>query len=223
MGMPTVAMGLLGLLMSPGEAAALLVVPATVTNVWQLWDGPAFRPLLRRLWPLLVGICLGTWAGAGALSGANAGHATMALGLALAAYALLGLSPWRLEAPPRHAFWLSPLVGFTTGLITAATGVFVIPAVPYIQALRLDREDLIQALGLSFTVSTLALAGNLVRDGAFDHLATIGASLLALAPALIGLAIGTALRRRIPPGPFRVWFFLGLLGLGLHLALRNLL
>ena len=34
---------------------------------------------------------------------------------------------------------------------------FVIPAVPYLQALGLDRNAWCKALGLSFTVSTVAL------------------------------------------------------------------
>jgi hypothetical protein len=40
------------------------------------------------------------------------------------------------QAPeaPRAEPWLSPLVGLATGLVTGATGVFVIPAVPYLQA-----------------------------------------------------------------------------------------
>jgi uncharacterized protein len=33
-------------------------------------------------------------------------------------------------------------------------GVFVIPAVPYLQVIGFDKEELVQALGLSFTVST---------------------------------------------------------------------
>ena len=37
----------------------------------------------------------------------------------------------------------------------------MIPAVPYLQALGLSRDQLVQALGLSFTVSTLALAAGL--------------------------------------------------------------
>jgi len=41
-----------------------------------------------------------------------------------------------------------PLIGLATGLVTGSTGVFVIPAVPYLQALDLDKEDLVQALGL---------------------------------------------------------------------------
>jgi uncharacterized membrane protein YfcA len=54
LGLPTVAMGLLGALMTPNHAAAILVVPALLTNVWQMWDGPALKILLRRLWPMLV-------------------------------------------------------------------------------------------------------------------------------------------------------------------------
>ena len=34
-GLPTVAVGLLSLIMSPGEAAALVVIPALITNIWQ--------------------------------------------------------------------------------------------------------------------------------------------------------------------------------------------
>ncbi|NVZ80096.1 sulfite exporter TauE/SafE family protein, partial [Pseudomonas gingeri] len=39
LGLPTVAMGLLGLAMVPAQAAALLIIPATLTNVWQLAAG----------------------------------------------------------------------------------------------------------------------------------------------------------------------------------------
>jgi uncharacterized protein len=108
-----------------------------------------------------------------------------------------------------------------TGLVTGATGVFVIPAVPYLQALRLEKDDLVQALGLSFTVSTAALAVNLGGAGALAPAA--GASLLALAPALAGMLVGQWLRARVRPERFRFWFFLGLLALGCHLALRGVL
>jgi hypothetical protein len=47
---------------------------------------------------------------------------------------------------------ITPVIGLTTGAITRGTGVFVIPAVPYLQAIGLSKDNLIQALGLSFTV-----------------------------------------------------------------------
>ena len=222
MGLPTVAMGLLSAVMPPVAAAALLVVPSFVTNVWQLAAGPSFAALARRLWPMLLGIVIGTVAGAGLLTGASAGRATVALGVTLALYALVGLTPLRLAVRRSAEPWLSPLIGLATGLVTGATGVFVLPAVPYLQALDLEKDDLVQALGLSFTVSTVALALGLARGGAFEPTVAWG-SLLALAPALAGMAAGQWLRRRIPPAAFRLCFFIGLLGLGLHLALRPLI
>jgi hypothetical protein len=50
-----------------------------------------------------------------------------------------------------------------------------------------------------------------------------GTSLLALAPALAGMAAGGFVRTRISTAVFRRWFFWGLLGLGAHLALRGML
>jgi uncharacterized membrane protein YfcA len=219
LGLPTVAVGLLSAAMPPAEAAALLVIPSLVTNVWQLAAGPALRPLLGRLWPLLCGICLGTWAGSGFLSQHGSGWATMALGAALIGYGLIGLFGPRLRVPPRAEPWLSPCAGAATGLVTAATGVFVIPAVPFLQALALEPDELVQALGLSFTVSTLALAADLARHGAFAA-SLAGDSVLALLPALLGMLAGQWVRSRVQPATFRRWFFISLLGLGAHLVLR---
>ena len=69
--------------------------------------------------------------------------------------------------------------------MTAATGVFVIPAVPYLQAQGLQRDELIQAMGISFTVSTLALALGLYFNARYSE-ASLGASVLTLLPALAG-------------------------------------
>lgn len=221
LGLPTVAMGLLGLTMMPAEAAALLVVPSLVTNLWQLFSGPRFGALLRRLGGMMLGIAAGTTAGSGLIAGSGAKMATAALGLALLTYAAVGMAKLRLNVPARIEVWTSPLVGVTTGLVTGATGVFVIPAVPYLGALGLERDDLVQALGLSFTVSTLALAAGLAWHGSLPAQAA-GASLLALVPALAGMTLGGWLRTRVKPETFRVCFFVGLLMLGGELVWRGL-
>ena len=221
LGLPTVAMGLLGLAMPPVQAAALLLVPSLVTNVWQLLAGPRFGALLRRLWGMMFGVVAGTLAGSGLIAG-TAGHAaTAALGGALALYGLVGLLKPRLRVPAAAEPWASPLVGVATGLVTGATGVFVVPAVPYLGSLGLQRDDLVQALGLSFTISTLALAAGLAWHGALPTGAA-GASLLALVPALTGMVLGGWLRARVRPKNFRLIFFAGLLVLGGELFWRGL-
>lgn len=222
MGLPTVAMGVLGALISPLMAASLLIVPSFVTNLWQLLAGPGLGPLLRRFWPMMLAVLLGTMAGASWLASGDTRWTTTALGLALILYAGVTLLappfalPRRLEGP------LSPLVGAATGLVTGGTGVFVVPAVPYLQSLGLGKDALVQALGLSFTVSTVALAIGLGSRGAFQ-VDSLALSLLAVAPALAGMWVGQRIRGRISPQAFRRGFLLCLLALGIEMVSRSLL
>lgn len=245
MGLPTVAVALLTLKMPPLEAAALLIVPSSVTNVWQLAAGPALYPLWRRLRPMLLAVCIGTalaavlvGGGHGASDGARDSATWRAtwsaawsngwrtewsgavLGFALLAYGVLGLAGWRWQVAPRAERWLGPLAGVVTGVLAGVTGVFVMPAAPYLQALALEKDDLVQAMGLAFTVSTLALAVMLAYQGAW-HAAAAGASCLALLPAAGGMLLGQWLRGRMAPAFFRRCFFASLLALGAHQCLRT--
>ena len=219
LGLPTVAMGLLSLAMAPVQAASLLIVPSMVTNIWQLAAGPALRALLRRLWPLLAACMAGTVAGGMLLPLDGGQWPLVLLGLALMAYALAGWFALRLHVAPQHEGWLGPVMGAATGLVTAATGVFVMPAVPYLQGLGLARDELVQALGLAFTASTIALAASLALQGQWS-MGAAGASAWALAPALGGMLAGQWLRARISQNLFRKCFFAGLFALGLHSALK---
>lgn len=222
MGLPTVAMGLLGLVMTPVQGAAILVIPSVVTNTWQLLAGPNFSHVFRRMWLLLLFTCIGIWSGFGLMSPDNADFATSALGTVLVIYALLGLLRVQFSVRPSMEKWLSPGVGFVTGLVAAATGVFAVPGIMYIQALGFNREDLIQALGLMFSISTFALTVNLFRDGVMQ-LSLLPLSLTALVAAAAGMAIGTWLRHRTRPELFRSIFFFGMLVLGANLALHKYL
>ena len=217
LGLPTVTVGLLSLAMAPAEAAAIVVVPSLVTNVWQLAVGARLGALLKRLATVLLALCVGVWMAAGLISGANARTAAALLGVTLLVYAIFGLLSFRMRVPSRSEPWLSPLMGLATGVVTAATGNFVVPLVPYLQSLGLTKDDLVQALGISFTVATVALAVALANDGTLD-ISAAGTSLYALVPALFGMWIGQRVRSRVDAESFRRWFFIGLLLLGAQLA-----
>jgi uncharacterized membrane protein YfcA len=221
MGLPTVAMGLLAAVMSPAQAAAILIAPSLATNIWQMVAGPYLPALIKRLGTMLLGLFVGAWLGNGILTGANARPAASGLGIVLIAYALIGLSKVKFSVPRASEIWLAPIVGVLTGVVMAATGVFVIPALPYLQAIGFDKDELVQALGLHFTVSTVALALILWDGGAFDmSLGTL--SLFAIAPAVIGMYAGQRMRARISAESFRVFLYVGLLALGGLLVVRNL-
>lgn len=220
LGLPTVAIGLLGLLMTPTQAAAVLVIPALVTNVWQAAVGGNLLPLVKRLWPMLLGICIGTVIGAAFLPSGR--QATVWLGLALLVYSALGLVRIDVSVSRRAERWLNLPMGALTGAITAATGVYVLPGTPYLHALQFDRHRLVQVLGISFTVSTVALGIALAQAGEM-HVALAVPSLVALVASLVGMWFGQVVRGMVRAGMFRLCFFVGLLLLGAHLALRGLL
>jgi len=218
LGLPTVAMALLALGMSPAQAAALLLVPSLLTNVWQCRPWRALPGLLRDTWPLHLGIFFGTLlvgAWIGAPSGALAG---VVLGLVLVAYAAIGLRGWRWRGASRSS---GLPAGLVTGALTAMTGVFVVPAVPWLQGRIEARERLMQAMGLAFTVATLALGAQLAMHGALAA-GRLGASLLLVLPALLGMAVGARLRGRLSPTLFRRCFFGGIGALGAWMLLRAL-
>jgi uncharacterized protein len=220
MGLPTVAMSLLGLWMSPLQAAALLVVPSLATNVMQC-RGPHLRRLVARLWPGWLALALVTVAAPGFGGVVSMDAAKRGLGAILIAYGAWGL--WRPELPDLSARsgWLSAVAGAATGLVTACTAVFVLPWVPYLQTLRLQRAELVQALGLSFTVATLALAVRVQASappvwGSASGLVTL---CLALSGALAGLKLGAVLRGRLAGPAFQRALF----GVFIALGVANLL
>ena len=222
LGLPTISMALLALVMAPAQAAALLIVPSLITNLWQALPWVTLRAVLRRIAGMQAGVCAGTVAGALWLGPPSGDWAGIFLGLALVAYAAWGLFGSPPTVQPRHEQWMGIAAGAVTGVITAATGVFVIPAVPYLQALKLDKDALIQAMGISFTVSTVALAAGLWLKGGYTAGAA-SASLLMLLPALAGMALGQRLRGRLSARTFKLCFMVSLALLGAYQAGRGLL
>jgi len=218
MGLPTVAMSLLALLMPPAAAAALTTLPALATNVAQC-TGPHAPSLLRLLWPAWLGLALATLLAPGLDDAALARTAPRLLGAVLLAYGAWGLWRPQLPALPRSRRSAGALAGVATGFVTAATGVFVLPLVPYLQMLRLERAALVQALGLSFTIATLALAWRLQAGGA--PVAAQAATPLALAAAFAGLGAGRLVRDRLSGPAFQRALSLVFIGLGMANFLRQ--
>ena len=217
LGLPTVAMGLLAVSMAPAQAIAIVIVPAIVTNIWQTFGGPYLRDILRRLWPLMLGTIGGIWLNAGMLTGPYARYGSIVLGALLVIYAMLGLSRLNFSVAPGHEKWVGGIVGVVTGVVSAATGVQVIPSMPFMQAIGMEKEELVQALGVFFTVGTVGLGFNLTRTGLLSA-ATAVPGAVAMAGSFAGMFIGQIVRSRMQPEAFRRWFLVAMILLGIYLA-----
>src|SRR3979490_1343287 len=217
LGLPTVGIGLLAVSMPPARAIAIVIVPAIITNVWQTFVGPYLRDIIRRLWPLMAGTGVGIWPHPRMLTGPYARYGTVVLGVLLVIYAIIGLSQFSFSVARSDEKWIGGIVGVVTGLGSGATGVQVIPSMPFMQAIGMEKDELVQALGVFFTVATLALAFNLTSSGLLTA-ATALPGAVAMACAFTGMFIGQAVRSRMQPELFRHWFLIAMIFLGLYLA-----
>jgi uncharacterized membrane protein YfcA len=217
LGLPTVAMGLLAVSMPPAQALAIVIVPAIITNIWQTFVGPYLRDIIRRLWPLMLCTAIGIRAGAGLMTGPYARYGAAVLGLLLVIYALLGLTQRRFGIARIHEKWVGGIVGLVTGVIAAATGVQVIPSMPFMQSIGMEKDELVQALGVFFTVATVAQAFNLTQAGLLTA-ATALPGVVALIAAFAGMFVGQAVRTRMDAAAFRRWFLIAMMALGCYLT-----
>jgi uncharacterized membrane protein YfcA len=94
--------------------------------------------------------------------------------------------------------------------------------VPFLQAIGMEKEELIQALGVFFTVATVTLGFNLTSAGLLTA-ATALPGAVAIICSFVGMLIGQAVRTRLQPEVFRRWFHIAMILLGLYLIVSTIL
>lgn len=221
LGLPTVSIGLLAVAMTPVQALAIVIAPAVVTNIWQTFVGPYLRDIIRRLWPLMLGTAIAIWAGAGLMIGPYARYGPIVLGLLLVIYAVVSLVKVQFRVSAANEKWVGGIVGVITGVISAATGIQVIPSMPFLQSIGMEKDELVQALGLYFMVATVAQAFNLTSAGLLNA-STALPGVVAMVAAFAGMFLGQAVRDRMHPAAFRRWFLIAMLLLGVYLTVNGL-
>jgi uncharacterized membrane protein YfcA len=207
LGLPAMSLGLMLLAVELKQAIVILLIPLFVTNIWQGVIGGHMREILARLWPMLVTGLLAIWFAVGVMVRTDAAILTVVLGTILFSYSAYSLATPQIRPPGRWEPLLSPLAGAISGTIGGLTGSLAVPAVLYMQALGMSRDALTVALGGRGALPTDLL---IVSAGA-------------VAPALVGMELGSRLRRRLPEHLFRRVFFGVLLLLGIYIGLRGYL
>ena len=221
LGLPTVSLAILTATLGLHPAMALLVVPSLVTNVWQALVGGNGREIINRTWPLLFFATVTVWIGARALTRIDVSLLSALLGVLIAIYSIVSLIHPTVTIPRHWEHLAGPVVGAVNGVLTGMTGSFVFPGVLYLQAIGLPRDVLIQAMGMLFTASTVALGVSLGGQNLLTmELGAVSAA--AVVPAVVGMLLGQRLRKRMSEALFRRVFFLALLGLGLYIVARSL-
>ena len=217
-GLPTISLAMLAIILELKEAMLILLAPSLITNLVQALAGGRLYELTKRLWLFLLSLFLLTWFSTGVLVAANGNLLKIGLGIILLLYCASYFSRVKIPKPGKKEKWLSPFMGGLTGVTTGLTGTFVVPGVLYLQRMELNRNTLVQAMGLSGSVATISLGVSLGgRDVLSNELLFISSSMVI--PALIGMALGNIVRSKIDEDLFRKFFFFSLSAIGMGIVI----
>jgi len=178
-----------------------------------------FKTTLFRFWHMLIATGLGVCLGLMLLDSVNNKLAGAILGLVLILWCTFSYVAPNLKLPLEKERPTGIISGIATGIINGLTGSQVIPCVPYLMALNLDRNVFIQATNISFTLSSLIMAVGLTHLELFT-LDAIKLSIIGLVLVLFGLQLGTKIRPRLSPANFRLAVLIVLFITALGLLLK---
>ncbi len=219
-GFPIVALIILTLAVGLFDALAIIVVPTIVTNLWQALSGPYLRNIFSRMGVYFATAMASILLSSLFIARVDVNWLTGLLGTVLVLFAISRLLDVEISVPRQHESLLSLLLGFINGMLTGFTGSFMVPSVLYMQALGFGKDMLVQAMGVFFALSTLALTVSLGRNGLIT-VEDATNSTLALIPSFAGMYAGRWTRDRIDEAQFQTIFLVGVLALGAYIVWRS--
>jgi len=221
MGLPTLSLALLTILLDLPAAMTMLIMPAVLSNLWQGLSGGHFWVLVKRLWPFFLTATATVWLGTALISEHSIPFLSVLLGILLIGYGGLTLMGVQLHFTSQQEKWACPLFGLLNGFLTGMTGSSVVPGVMVLQALGLPRDLFVQAMGILFTLSTLALGLALHQNDLFSRESAI-LSTAAILPTFLGFWIGLKIRQHLSETRFRTVFLTAVILLGLYIVEQNI-
>ncbi|WP_404425204.1 sulfite exporter TauE/SafE family protein [Thalassospira australica] len=202
LGFSTSALPVLALGIGLKAAMPLVIIPSLVSNTIVMVQAGHFRETVKRFWPMFVATVPGLVVGLAVLDLVDSLMAGAVLGIVLMVYGALTL--WRPGRPVPEKLQkpLAPVTGFATGLVNGITGSQVMPVLPFLLALRLDPKRFIQAINISFSLSSIVMAIGLSKLGLMT-LESVWISLAGLIPVYLGTKLGGIVRSRMDAESFR--------------------
>lgn len=199
-------------------AIVLLVIPAMASNVLLALQAGRLKETVSRFWPLYLATLPGIGVGIVLLGWVDQAVATRVLGVLIVLYALMTLLRPSFSLPQSLERPFQIPVGLVNGLLTGLTGSQVMPLMPYMLSVRMEADQLVQAVNIAVITASVFLAVGLLSSGLMSP-PSLALSAAAVVPALLGVEIGNKIRRYIPKEALRILILavLALIGVGLTL------
>ena len=216
-GIPLVSLSLLSLFLPLADAVILLPVPIIVANIWQSFSKPHFVPALRRFWPLVLAMFIGTVAGAQVLTSLDAASLNLLVGVLVVLFSLSSFMNPELRLPARFERGLGVVAGAFGGFMGGVSALFGPPIILYLTSLGLDRETFVGVISSIYLCSAVGLVIVFGSVGVMSQAQFIE-SAIASVPLMLGVWAGQRYRGAIREAVFRKLLLVVVLGVGVRLV-----
>lgn len=215
-GAPILAIPALSMVYGVHVAIAVMVVPNTLSNLWQAWQYRRDLPDRAYLAQLVIGAFAGAISGTALLAVAPAWALSLVMAAAVLAYVILRLAQPDFRLPPRLGRALGLPAGFLGGALQGATGISAPASLTYLNAMRLPRGTFVATVSVLFTAMTVMQGASLIAVDLLPLPLFLG-GFVALALVMAGMPVGGWLGRRLSGQAFdrAILILLALLGLRL--------
>lgn len=220
-GIPLISVSLLSLAIDVPLAVSLLPVPILFANLWQSLGSGYAAATLRRFWPLIAGIALGTFVGAHLLASVDPHALYAVVGAAVVIFSLTGQFEFRLRVPRRGEHWLGALVGVAGGVLGGMTTIFGPPVIMFLFALNLAKDEFVGSVSTIYLCTALPLIAALAWYRVMGMEQFLWSS-AAVVPVFAGVLLGQRLRPLVSHLAFRRGLLVVLLLVGIRLLTRGL-
>lgn len=218
-GLPVIAVPFMALMVDLRLAVALMPVSIVGSNIVNAAGLRHDTSALRRFWPILLTIPLGTALGATLLHHGDTDVLKTVIGLTVIGFVGFQVVRPRWRLSDRAARWLAPVAGLAGGVLGGTTSIFAPPLVIFLLAAGLAKELFVATVSVYYILGVLVLSVFLSSFEILD-LEMLAWSAAAFLPVLVGQLLGAAARQRISEAVFRNTVFVLLLAAGVTMLVR---
>ena len=141
------------------------------------------------------------------------------LGVVMFIYGIWGLKSGIMHLSEKREKQLILPVGILSGLVNGITGSQIMPIMPYLLSLKMDRNMFIQTINCAFTFNTLIMMVALGKLGMLT-LTVLYISAGGILPVALGIFLGSRIRKNVTEEIYRKAVLILLTVLGISLTAR---
>jgi uncharacterized membrane protein YfcA len=222
LGFSTICLGLLTIFLDPKLAIPLVFIPSLSSNLIVMIEVGHFFESLKRFWLLILSALPGLVIGMVFLNNSGSDGPRFILGTIMLIYSMWALRVEILHLSERLEKILLVPVGVISGMVNGITGSQIMPIMPFLLSLKMDRNVLVQTMNCAFTFNTLVMIMGFSKIGLYK-LPVISLSIVGIIPVALGVCLGGRIRRKASEAMFRRMVLGFLMVMGTILILRVLL